>query len=86
MKYCLIILCIAAVCLGFHQQQPKEFIEVNVVVKKGDVLQDIVYDLKQKYNDSRDWREICFEVGELNNLGEFIYPGQVLKIRLVADK
>lgn len=47
MKYCLIILCIAAVCLGFHQQQPKEFIEANVVVKKGDVLQDIVYDLKQ---------------------------------------
>lgn len=85
MKYCFIVLCIAAVCLGFYKQ-PEEFVEVNVVVKQGDVLQDIIHDLKEKYNDSRDWREICFEVSELNNLGTYIYPGQVLKIRMVADK
>lgn len=86
MKYLLLIILLAAFfCVAFHPQ-PKEVITVKVVVKHGDVLQNIVYDLKEKYNDQRDWREICFYAKEKNALGDFIYPGQVLLIDVVKEK
>lgn len=86
MKYLLLIILLAAfLCAAFHPQ-PKEVVTVKVVVKQGDVLQNIVWKLKEKYGDSRDWREICYYAGEKNSLGKFIYPGQVLYIDVVKEK
>lgn len=85
MKYLLLIILAAFFYVAFHPQ-PKEVVTVKVVVQQGDVLQNIIWKLKEKYGDSRDWREICYYAGQKNALDQFIYPGQVLYIDVVKEK
>lgn len=86
MKYVAFILSIAIFCFIFYQQPEKKIVEVNVVVKQGDVLQDIIYKLKEKYNDSRDWREIYCEAKQDNAFSRYIIPGQNIVFKMVVDK
>ena len=50
MKYLLLIILAAFFCVAFHPQ-PKEVVTVKVVVQQGDVLQNIIWKLKEKYGD-----------------------------------
>lgn len=86
MKYVVFALSVAAFCIMLYQQPEKKTVEVNVVVKQGDILQDIIYELKEQYNDSRDWREIYCEAKQDNAFGRYIIPGQNIVFKMVVDK
>ncbi|NLT96229.1 MAG: LysM peptidoglycan-binding domain-containing protein [Clostridia bacterium] len=52
-----------------------QYIEINV--KTGDSLWTLadIYD-----NNKIDLRKLIYEIKEINNIGDTIYPGQVIKI------
>lgn len=77
MKYFLVVLGLAA-CLFYavFANEPKQTVTVTVVVHAGDTLEEIIYDLKETYDDHRDWREICAQAERDNAFGRFILPGQ----------
>ena len=56
--------------------EPKQTVAVTVTVRVGDTLEEIIYDLKETYDDQRDWREICAQAERDNALGRYILPGE----------
>ena len=39
-------------------------------------MEEIIYDLKETYDDQRDWREICAQAERDNAFGRYILPGE----------
>jgi cell division protein YceG involved in septum cleavage len=76
-KYFLTVLGLAC-CLwySFFMDEPKQTVAVTVTVQAGDTLEEIIYDLKEAYDDQRDWREICAQAEMDNAFGRYILPGE----------
>lgn len=55
--------------------EPKQTVAVTVTVRTGDTLEEIICDLKETYDDQRDWREICAQAERDNALGRYIRRG-----------
>ena len=53
---------------SFFMDEPKQTVAVTVTVRAGDTLEEIIYDLKETYDDQRDWREICAQAERDNAL------------------
>ena len=60
---------------SFFMDEPKQTVAVTVTVRTGDTLEEIICDLKETYDDQRDWREICAQAERDNALGSYILPG-----------
>ena len=58
--------------------EPKQTVTVTVTVQAGDTLEEIIYDLKETYDDQRDWREICAQAERDNAFGRYILPVNIL--------
>lgn len=71
---------------AYDATRPVEHINVQVVVQRGDTLQDIICDLQKEYGDKQDWREICYQVRKEHGFTKYIMPGQVLNIPLQIKK
>ena len=84
----LLALVLVAICCNYAYEamRPVEHINVSVIVRKGDTLQDIICDLQKEYGSKQDWREICYEVRKANGFTKYIMPGQELVIPLKIKK
>ena len=51
--------------------EPKQTVAVTVTVRAGDTLEEIICDLKETYDDQRDWR-----AERDNAFGRYILPGE----------
>lgn len=84
MTFCLVIF------LGWYFWQdagkPAASIPITVMVKNGDTLHDIILDLKGRYGDHRDWRVISWQTRRDNCLDKYIYPGQLITVRLEVPR
>ncbi|MED9992727.1 hypothetical protein [Phascolarctobacterium faecium] len=88
MKYFLAVLGLVC-CLwySFFMDDPKQTVAVTVTVQAGDTLEEIIYDLKETYDDQRDWREICAQAERDNAFGRYILPGEHIVFNMeVAGK
>ncbi|GBF11350.1 LysM peptidoglycan-binding domain-containing protein [Tepidibacillus infernus] len=76
----LITFVISTIVYGKEINQKKTPQYIEVIVQEGDTLWSIA---KPYYNGKMDFRELIYNIRELNELSEaMIYPGQVLKIPL----
>lgn len=57
-------------------------ITVPVRVYSGDTLDCICIRLAEEYGDERNYKEISWYAQKKNNVGQYIYPGQMLYIEL----
>lgn len=84
-----VFIAIAALFIGWYSHaiftEPADYRPVMVTVRKGDTLAQIANDLKEKYDDDRDWRYIVWQAQEDNEIGEFIFPGQQIIFRMVKN-
>lgn len=78
-----------AFCLGVwwcHSDHPVAYKPAAVTVSKGDTMESIICNLKEEYHDTRDWRAIAYSAYEDNDIGKYIYPGQVLVFKMEVHK
>ena len=87
MRHLLSFMCGIALALCViepYYLNPAVNVPVSITVTKGDTLEGIIYRLKKEYNDRRDWRKIAFAAKERNQLGRWIYPGQIIVFEMEA--
>lgn len=65
--------------LDFVRGPETKWVQQTYVVTEGDTLWDIAWIIKQN-GDSRDVREIIYELRQQNDLEKFIRPGDEVKI------
>lgn len=56
------------------------------LVKPRDTLWTIAEQYFEKQNRYRHFGEFVFSIGKYNNLGKYIYPGQVIIVPLEVEK
>lgn len=87
-KYCIIAgmaVILSATAFLLQAGPATKTIHVPVTVQIGDTLNSICSPLAVKYGDVRkDLREIVYEVRQLNNVSDIIYPGDKLIVPLVV--
>lgn len=85
-KYVIAFMVIVAAILttGMYQQEPEK-VQVSYLVHNGDTLWEIAGELKEKYGDKRDIREIIHYIAR-DNGGSRIFSGQSLNITLEVSK
>lgn len=81
-KLLVISMLVCALLSAYDATRPVEHINIPVIVKRGDCLQDIICDLQEKYGDRQDWRIIAHRICESHGITKYIYPGQELIVPL----
>lgn len=82
----MILLMAACLACAAFTRQPVETVAVTVTVRSGDTMEGIIYDLKEAYNDRRDWREIYAQAKRDNTFTRYIVPGQQIVFRMEQGK